>query len=272
MLPIALVSDQFRQYPPEARTIAVSHLELFRRMPLGFLPSLLQELIEYDHKFPAERAALDNELGYLSSLSAAQLDQLFNEFARLQIAEEQTRLDWINQPLAFTEAFSAFLWSTHQMSAFQQAAINYGNRLQAAVPAKKPAVPRLGIAVIGAGVPAYSGVLFARLRPLGTYFSNIQPESGWEALLTATKARAERYPAPYDHWYVDGDRSAAIHPALTCVSYAALQPARTALLDKIQREVSKPGTGPESLRNYLAHLAAGTTRTEQRSASWIASR
>ena len=39
-------------YPPEAKRLAASHIALLRRLPLGFLPLLLSELIVYDWKFP----------------------------------------------------------------------------------------------------------------------------------------------------------------------------------------------------------------------------
>ena len=254
MLPSALTAEHFRQYAPEARAIAVSRLFVLQQMPLSFLPSLLQELIEYDRKFPAERAALSGELSVLNGLSSKQLGQIFADFARLKIAAEQEKLDWVNQPLAFTEQFSAYLWSTHQMDAFQKAAAAYGDYVRSANPAQKPAIPRLGIAVIGAGVSSYSGTLFGQLRAHGTYFSNVEPENGLAKLLDATKSRAVAHPAPYAHWYVDGGESVDRDASLTCVSYSALLPARSALLNQIQHEVSKPGTGPESLRNYIAHL------------------
>jgi len=37
-------------------------------------------------------------------------------------------------------------------------------------------------------------------------------------------------------------------PTLTCVSYKALEPARAALLRKMQAEIERPGMGPEALR------------------------
>ena len=254
MLPLSLTAEQFQRYPPDARAIAIAHLPRFRQVPLGFLPSLLQELIEYDHKFPAERAALNRELDYLGKLSALQLDQLFADFVQLRIGAEQDKMDWVNQPLAFNEQFSAYLWSTHQMDAFQKAAAAYGDRLQVAVPKPKPAIPRLSIAVIGAGVSSEPPTLFTRLRAHGTYFSNVQPQGGMQTLLAAAKSRAESHPAPYAHWYVDGGELAVSDPALTCVSYAALKPARSALLTEIEHQVSRPGSGPEGLRNYIAHL------------------
>jgi hypothetical protein len=39
------------------------------------------------------------------------------------------------------------------------------------------------------------------------------------------------------------------------VSYQALEPVRNALLTRMQKEISKPGMGPEELRTHLAQLA-----------------
>ena len=43
-------------------------------------------------------------------------------------------------------------------------------------------------------------------------------------------------------------------PALTCVSYEALEPVRAALLRKMQDELDRPGMGPEALRTFLAQM------------------
>ena len=43
-------------------------------------------------------------------------------------------------------------------------------------------------------------------------------------------------------------------PALTTVSYNALEPARAALLKKMRGEIEKPGMGPETLRTLLAQM------------------
>ena len=62
MLPHDLKAEQFSGYPPEARKLAVSNIETLRQLPLSFLPNLLREVIEYDFKFPAERAEVSREL------------------------------------------------------------------------------------------------------------------------------------------------------------------------------------------------------------------
>lgn len=258
MQPSALTAAHFAHYPPEARALAVHHLALLQQLPTAFLTSLLQELIEYDYKFPAERAALTGELRYLQTVPAQQLEGLFREFRSIQLAAEGDKSNWVEQPLAFNEQFSAYLWSSHQMDRFQEAAATYGEHLQTALPAPAPAVPRLSIAVVGAGVSTHSDTLFARLRPHGTYFSNVDPASGLTTLLTAVQRRAEQTRTQYAHWYVDGGELVPLPPAaqgaVTTLSYGGLQPMRDALLDSIQRESSRPGAGPESLRNYLAHL------------------
>jgi hypothetical protein len=43
-------------------------------------------------------------------------------------------------------------------------------------------------------------------------------------------------------------------PALTCVSYKALEPVRAILLRKMHGEIQKPGMGPETLRTLLAQM------------------
>jgi len=71
MLPRDLKVEQFDGYPPQARELIPAHLGALQQLPLTFLPSLLREIIDYDFKFPAERATIDGELACLSSLSPA---------------------------------------------------------------------------------------------------------------------------------------------------------------------------------------------------------
>ncbi len=254
MLPTSLTAAHFAKYPPDARQLAVEHLPLLKRMPLALLGSLLQELIEYDYKFPAERLELNAQVDSLSRLSPEKRRSLFAGFQVLRVAPSEEKLDWVNQPQRFTEQFSADLWQTHQMDAFRDAATAYGHSLLTASHIASQPVQRLGIAVIGQGVGDYHAPLFEKLCPLGTYFSNVNPDGGLRQLLEAASARAEAHPAPYAHWYVDGGVAEASSAQLTGVSYAALQPVRTALLGKIQEQVRLPGMGPERLRDYLAQL------------------
>jgi hypothetical protein len=254
MCAVDLKSEQFSGYPPEAKKLATQYLAVLQKLPLSFLPSLLRELIEYDFKFPMERAALENELANLSSLSAEQLNARFQGFAQIQLSPQLEKFDWINSPSQFVEQLSSHLWTTHQLDAFRAAATNYAERLRAAVPPAAPPVPRMGITIIGQGVEENQEPLFRKLRPHGAYFTGIKPENGLRMLLDAVAARAKANPAPFAHWYVDGGQSADHDPALTCVSFGALEPVRAALLQKIQAETKRPGMGPEALRTLMAQM------------------
>jgi hypothetical protein len=254
MSPLDLTLEQFKAYPPEARKLVTNYLAVLRQLPLAFLPSLLKEVIDYDYKFPAERQALDKELANLSSLPAGERGTWLHGFAQIQLSPALEHSDWVNAPAQFVEQLSAHLWSTHQLDAFRTAAMDYANRLHAAVPPETPAVPRLGITVIGQGVTTNENPLFRKLRPQGAYFSNVSPENGLRDLLDAAARRAKANPAAYGHWYVDGGQPAEYDPALTAVSYGALGPARAVLSDKMRSEIERPGMGPEALRTFLARM------------------
>ncbi len=258
MLPRDLQPGQFDAYPPEARKVILSHLEVLRQLPLSFVPSLLRETIDYDYKFPAERSAIDNELDHLSALSQSQLKDRFEPFARVQLSVVLEQFDWINLPAQFVEKESAWLWSTHQLDAFSKAASDYGEQLQAALPSQPLPIQRLGIAVIGQGVSSWDGPLFRNLRAHGTYFSRLKSEKGIDLLLAGTEARAKAHPLPYAHWYIDGGQATPPHPppnpSLTSVCYKGLEPVRAALLKRMQAEIARPGMGPEELRTLMARL------------------
>jgi hypothetical protein len=254
MLPGDLKPEQFNGYPPEARKLVTNYLGAMRKLPLSFLPSLLREAIDYDFKFPPERRALEQELATLNSLSAEQVGDWFQHFVKISLSLKLERSDWVNSPAQFVEQLSAHLWTTHQLDAFRGAATEYADRLRSAMPPEKPIAPRLGIAVIGQGVACYEAPLFRKLRPHGAYFTRVNPENGLKLLLDAVATRAQAHPLPYGHWYIDGGPAAHHHPALTCVSYEALQPVRSSLLRKMQDEIKRPGMGPETLRTLLAQL------------------
>jgi hypothetical protein len=254
MLPRDLKPEQFKSYPPEAKKLAVDYLGALQPLPLSFLPSLLKEIVEFDFKFPVERRAIESELGNLHSLSSAQVSDWFREFAAIQLSASLEHADWVNTPGLFVEQLSAHLWSTHQQDAFRLAAVHYADRLRAAVPPEAPPIPRLGISIIGKGLDSYAQPLFRKLRPHGAYCTRVNPENGVKLLLDAVASRAKVHPAPYAHWYIDGGEESEHDPALTTVSYDALAPARTALLRKMQSDISRPGMGPETLRTHMAEM------------------
>jgi hypothetical protein len=253
MLPKHLQADEFRSYPPEARGLAAEHLHTLRQLPLVFLPGMLRELIEYDYKFPTEKKSIAGELQILAGCTPTEIDQWFSGFSKLALSSNFEDLDWVNHPSQFVEKEAAYLWSTHQLDAFSAAATAYGSRIQASLRPEPLPLARLGIAVIGRGSASQDG-LFRNLRTHGTYFNRIRPERGLEILLAAVQARAEQCPCAYGHWYVDGGEAIAQSPSLTTVSYAALQPVRSNLLEYMQRQIARQGMGPEELRTDMAGL------------------
>ncbi|HEY4904107.1 MAG TPA: hypothetical protein VIH89_11590 [Candidatus Sulfotelmatobacter sp.] len=254
MFPRELKPEHFKAYPPEARKIVTDYISTLQNLPLTFVPNLLREAIEYDFKFPAERSALEKELANLRSLSAAQQRDWLQEFSQIALSSDLEQTDWVDSPAQFVERLSAHLWATHQLDAFRKAATDYADRLHAAVPPELPPIARLGIAVIGQAVSSYDEPLFRKLRPHGAYFSRVKSEGGLQLLLDAVADRAKKNPLAYGHWYVDGGEEAKHSPALTCVSYHALETVRAELLRRMRAQIEKPGMGPEALRTLLAQM------------------
>lgn len=263
MLPADLKPELFTGYPPEARKLVTNDLAALQRLPLSFLPSLLREVIDYDFKFPAERKALERELANLSTLSPEQTKDWFGGFEQIRLSSPLEQSDWVNAPAQFVEQLSAYLWTTHQLDAFRMAALTYAERLRAAVPPEPPVIPRLGITIIGQGAATSGEPLFRKLRPHGVYYSRVQPENGLKQILEVVDARARAHPVVHGHWYIDGGQEADHNPALTCVSYHALEPVRIALSSKIRVEIERPGMGPETLRTLLAQMRPGDLGLDQ---------
>jgi len=254
MLPRDLKAESFAGYPPQARAIAAEHLQALQRLPMAFVPSLLREVIEFDYKFPIERSTIEKELETLEKLSNADLHELFDGFSSISLSSALESLDWVDSPAQFVEQQAAYLWSTHQLDAFRKAATDYGDRLAQMEKPEPSQLRRVGVAVIGKGVPSYNASLFKSLRKHGTYFTNLSPQDGLASLIRTLEERAEKHPEPFAHWYVDGGTPEAHSELLTSVSYDALAPVRNALLKTMQAEIKRPGMGPEELRTVLAQL------------------
>jgi hypothetical protein len=272
MLPRELQTEHFAHYLPRAREVAVANLETLRRLPISFLPSLLREVIEYDVRFPAERLAIDQQLKVLSDISAETFQSWFEPFEKIQVGHDLEKSDWVNQPAQFVEQLSAYLWRTHQLDTFRNAATEYETKLEGAIPAEPLPIPRLGIAIIGQQVASYDEPLFSNLRQHGTYFDQIKPENGMQLLLNAVMDRARARPEPYGHWYVDGGAAVEMGTQLTCVSYAGMEPVRAALLKNMQAEIAKPGMGPEELRTHMSRLTPaelGFDKSDDEALDWF---
>src|SRR5205085_12221942 len=154
-----------------------------KKLPLGFLPLLLNELIAYDWKFPAERRELDGQLAYLHSLEPAGLAKAMAPFVQLRLTPALEKLDWVNVPGIFAEQLTAHLWTTHQIDGFRAAAVAHIARSSAALPEPPLPTNRIAIAILGHGVRESGYRLFRKLRPKGTYFTNVRTANALAALL-----------------------------------------------------------------------------------------
>ena len=251
----SIQDEHFKDYPPEARKIATSHIELLRKLPTAFTPLLLQQIQAYDWRFPAERRDIDQQLIFLQTLSDGERRKLLSGFERLELPAQLTNANWSNSPGEFSEQLSGYLWSSNQIGTFHEASANYLKALAAAVPNRPLAAPRLGIAVIGKGVEGNRYPLFRRFRPSGTHFTNVNPGNGLEIMLDHVKTRAAAHPAPFDHWYIDGGAAEGTPSSfVSSISYTGLEPNRRALLRRINRAIHDGITGPEPLLTLLHKL------------------
>jgi hypothetical protein len=255
MVPDQLSAGSFNGYPPEARQLAIKQIALLQRLPLAFLPLLLRELIVYDWKFPAERINLDRQFSYLGTLSAGQFQAAMSAFARLKLAQELERTDWVNSPGVFSEQLSAHLWATHQIDTFRGAAVDYVQKVSSSAPDPTLPTHRMGIAVIGQGVEKNDYFLFRKLRPQGMYFAQVKHSGGGiQVMLDAVAARARAHPVPYGHWYIDGGAGLALPASVTRVSYNALSGPRTTLQNRMQKTYEAAVFDPEAFRTMLAQI------------------
>jgi hypothetical protein len=250
-------APQLEKYPPEARRVAIAHLPLLRTLPSAFIPLLLQQIEEYDWRFPAERREITGQLAYLEALTPEQRRTALAGFARLRLPPHWTGHQVASAPGEYAEQLSSYLWATHQMDAFREASSAYMASYRATASDRELAAHRVGIAVIGQGVEQSSYPLFRKLYRHGTYFTNVEPANGLRILLEAVAARSLAHPDAFAHWYVEGglpEQRAAPAPPLLVISYEELKPARHALLAKMNQEIRAGIAGPEPLLRALHKL------------------
>ncbi|MFN7927672.1 MAG: hypothetical protein U0Y68_06955 [Blastocatellia bacterium] len=254
-MPFQVQVNHFKDYPPEAKRVATGHYELLRKLPAAFTPLLLQQIQTYDWRFPAERRDIDRQLTFLKSLAEAERQRLFSGFAQLKLPVRLLDVKWAASPVEFSEQLSHHLWTTGQIDAFHEASANYLKAVLAALPNQPPAVPRLGIAVIGKGVERNSYPLFRKFRPHGTRFTNVNPANGLKTLLAHVANRAAAHPSSFDHWYIDGGQAEPVsHPSLASISYRGLEQHRLALLRKTSSAIQSGIAGPKELLSLLHGL------------------
>jgi hypothetical protein len=245
--------EQFGSYPSQAKRIATDNLDLLQQLPLAFLPLLLREIIVYDWKFPAERDEIDRQIRYLGRLTADQLSNTMDSFARLKLSPDLEGMNWVSAPERFSEKLSAYLWATHQIDDFARAAEEYIRVFNTAVPEAPIPTPRLGIAVIAKEISRSSNYpLFRKLRRKGVYFGQVEAGSSYKLLLETIAARAQAHPSPYAHWCIEGGQQGTLQSsAIASLAYEPLKPVRKQLIHKMQ-QVSASRSGPEILRTRMA--------------------
>jgi hypothetical protein len=252
MRPGQLRVENFAAYPAKGRALAAAHLELFKSLPLGFMPFLLRETIVFDWKFPYEQNELTHQLDYLSKLSERQRQQEMAPFATLKLSEKLESSDWVNQPAQFLEQLSAHLWASRQMDGFREASESYVRKFNATLPAEELPAPRLGIAVFGEGVGDTGYKLFRKLRHSGVYFSRVNAAHGMETISEALRERAAAHTMPYGHWCIEGGAMTASIPGFTCVDYDGLAEVRSKLAALMLNAYEATQFDPEKLRTTLA--------------------
>ena len=248
-------TEWFNAYPPQPRQVARDFSGLSKTLPVAFVQLLMQQIEAYDWRFPIERREIDRQLAFLQSLPVAERRALLSGFDHLRLSPELASIDWSKSPDEYSEQLSAYLWSTHQIDAFHEAATKYLAKFHAANPPIQATAPRLGIAVIGKGVEKSSFPLFRKLRVHGTYFTHIDPTNGFNTLLGAVVARATSYPESFAHWYIDGGIPETVSSrSVVTLSYAELDPVRKLLLSKIDKAIRNGIPGPEAMLTMLHKL------------------
>lgn len=253
MLPSEAAAESFAGYPPQARAFAVQHLATIRKLPPAFAALLLKQVIQYDWLFPAERKDLEDQFAYLESLSPSDLERSMRGFTLPSPSPALSKIDWARHPGEFVEAFTAALWSGHQVDSFRATAETYAAAWRKAFPEPEPAAPRLAVVVLGEDLHADGYPLFRKLAPYGVRLAQVDGNGAWETILDAVAARAKKYPAPYGHWYVDGGSPPTpVDPRLSTVTWAQLAPLRSAMLSRMQTVIASGHGGPEELRTLMA--------------------
>jgi hypothetical protein len=251
----SLQESNLAGYPPEARKLATSSLGMLRPLPLVFVATLLRQLSRYDWLFPPERKEMLDQLELLKEQGSGTLQQVAARFDQIPLTADLERMEWATQPDRFSEALTAYLWSSHQMESFRRVAAEYSAKLDAL--RQKPPIqsppnqsPRLCIVLLGQGAQAEGIPLFAKLRPKGTLFENVSTSDAVQTASEVLQSRARKSPDPYRHWWIDGGKMAEDSSYVT-ISYDALSPVRRRILAIMENARTSGSDGPEGLRSLL---------------------
>lgn len=256
MEPRALTRENFSGYGPEAQRVACDHLDLLRGLPLVLDAALLREIIDYDTRFPRERATIDARLAYLAGLSDDERQKMTRSFAALNVTPELAAEDWVRYPQKFEEDLSAHLWASKQQDSFRAAAMEFADEARKAAPPADPPVARWVVVVIGPELRKEGYPLFRKLRPQGVFYPQVEGDGGMEAILEQLSERASTSHLPYGHWYIDGGNlEPNIPTSVSQFSWQSSTPLRAEVLKKIETVIGSGSGGPEMLRSIMASWA-----------------
>ncbi len=249
----ALAAKNFNSYQPLARKLACDHLDLLRELPVVLSAVLLREVIDYDTRFPRERAKIESQFAFLEGLSARDRAHLTQGFASLSLPSALVGEDWVQFPQKFEEDLSAYLWSSSQIDAFHATATQFADALHRAAPNPAPALPRWTVVVLGPDLRKENYQLFSKLRPNGVFFPHVEEGRGMDAILGTLAGRAGKYPDPYSHWCIDGAALLPVNDArISYCSWSGSADMREHVLREVQKVINSGGAGPEMLRSIMA--------------------
>jgi len=256
MEPTKLTRDDFRTYRPLAQKLACDHLDLLRSLPLVLSAVLLREVIDFDSRFPRERAAIEAQFTFLEGLTAQERGSLTKGFADLQLQSSLVDEDWVQHPQKFEEDLSAYLWASKQHDAFRIVATQFAEELAKATPPSKPLARRWVVVVLGPELRNDHYPLFRKLRPQGVYYPKVETDGGMQTILASLQKRASDVSLAYSHWYVDGGTPESNQPAdVSRFSWGQSATLRAAVLQKVQAVIDSGSGGPEMLRSIMANWA-----------------
>jgi hypothetical protein len=249
----SLQQHDFADYPPEARQLAMSSLDTLRPLPLLFVATLLRQLSRYDWLFPPERKEILDQLDLLKQQGAGTLPEVASHFDQIRLTTELEKMEWAAQPDRFSEALTAYLWSSHQMETFRAVAAGYTARLDTL--RQKPLIqePRICIVLLGQNASAEGVTLFEKLRPKGTLFENATTSNAFQIVSETLQNRARKNQGPYQHWWIDGGNAPGGRDYAT-ISYDALSPVRQRVLAIMENAHTSGSDGPEGLRTTLRQV------------------
>jgi hypothetical protein len=108
--------------------------------------------------------------------------------------------------------------------------------------------------VVGRDAKDNSYPVFRKLRPHGTYFSQVNPSNGLRTVMQRAAARAKANPVPFGHWYIDGGAPASPLPeGVEVLAYPQLDAVRDSVVARL-RNMIRAGAGTEARRSALMQL------------------